>query len=268
MDLPARPSVPSAVCKNNGSVQTITFSEPVEWVAGIWNWNWVNADAADESKTVWTLDQASNDRAYHAQQGYGTWSACWQVQRVDTDGNTYWGWDCVTGTYAMSYAYDVSTTDGLNVKYDNAGHAVVITQTLSGTNFFGNGESTETKIEWVFDGTCNGADNIQYIGNNSCTSVGGHGGHPGVWFVDAISETYADGTRAQGSFLRNIGGQMTHYTLFDADSNVVTDIGYVKNYVMEDDGSFTWDGTYVTYPRVDEDILNGGRTCEGAPRNN
>jgi hypothetical protein len=189
-----RPEIPSMTCKNDGATQTVTLSEPIDWMAGIWNWNWVNADFTDDSHTAATLDQNSQDAENKCQQGYGTYSGVWYNEDGEVGGH-------YAGTYEMDYAYDVAAKNGVNVKYDNFGRPVYETVTTQGTEYFGNGPSEKTTIVYRY-------------GQNS---VGGH-----EFFVDEITEEYPDGSRiharfamsGEANYVYQIGADETHTVLY------------------------------------------------------
>ena len=185
-----RPEIPTMTCKNNGSTQTVTLSEPIDWMAGIWNWNWVNAEFTDGTNTEAVLDMQSNGADNSCQQGWGTYAGIWY-----NDDGSYGGH--YSGAYEMDYAYDVSARNGVNVKYDNFGRPVYETVTAQGTEYFGNGASEKTTIVYR-------------------SAVDSYGSR--IFYVDEITEEYADGSSIHARFSMN--GDATHLYVVNPDGSI------------------------------------------------
>ena len=275
------PNVPSMKCKNDGWTQTVTLSEGLDYLAGVWNWQWVNVEWSDDSHTFGTLPMGG----HNAQQGYGHWgntSVAWNVlesesigttinadttdeeldapfTRIDEIGvalmedydpenyddpaprtktrwnasawhtevegkaphvdvvteyyegtkeNKYEDWELTfvevdlyrniyihnTGAYEMGFAYDGTTKEGANVRYDSHGNAVSATVKMSGTVFFGEGATTETSVTWQQRRNANNKP---------------------VWFVAEVKETYEDGSYARSKFTQS--GDCTGEIFVDAN---------------------------------------------------
>ena len=162
------PELPTMKCKNDGKTQTITMSEPINWIAAIFcdrkDWTWNEMTFTDAEHT-----QASVDMTSHAMSpGFGFWSNEWGA-----------------GHYEMPYGYDVVLSDDTDVKYGRYGNPAQMEFSRTGTEYFGNGASTKTTILVQFE----------HAGFTSNASK-----NP---YVASVKEEYEDGTVITGYFAPN-----------------------------------------------------------------
>jgi len=179
MDL--MPEVPTMKTKNDGQTQTVTLSAPMNWLCGIWNWNWVQMEWTNAEHTEASVPMSGQS---NAQQGYGIWVSA----NFDEEGNVTWNG---TGTYEMPYAYDGGLDDGTNVKFDRFGNPVLVTIETAGTEYFGSGASTKTTITY---GNVNDSEGTK------------------KFYVASVKEEYADGSFIFGHFAMS-GEPSSIYTI-------------------------------------------------------
>ncbi len=175
LDIPEIPALPEMKCKNDGLTQTITFSEPVDWMAAIFcdghDWTWNDVSWTSPEHTEATVDMTAHKQS----PGYGFWAS----SNYDDEGNCTWSG---TGFYEMDYAYDVVLKDGTDVKYNQFGEPREVTLKKPGSEFFGFGPSIGTTIL------------VKFKGN----SVGKF-----VPYVYEIKEDYRNGTSTRAFFAMN-----------------------------------------------------------------
>ncbi len=175
LEIPEIPQLPEMKTKNDGTTQTITFSEPVNWMAAVycdghdWTWNDVTWASADHLEA--TVDMS----AHKMSPGYGFWAS----SNYDADGNCTWSG---TGFYEMDYAYDVVLVDGTDVKFDQFGQPRELTIQTAGTEYFGNGRAVNTTVFVRFR-------------EDSAGRL--------VPYVETIKEAYRNGSSIQGRFSMN-----------------------------------------------------------------
>lgn len=189
-DMPACPEVPAMTVQNDGSTLTATFSEPVSWAAGIWDWNFVSADFTDGSQTAFTLDVAANNDQFHCQLGFGKYKGMWLNDDGSVGGQYF-------GTYDMGIAFDVVLQDGTDVKYDGFGKPAQVTVNGGGTQLFGNGSASSTQYSYMCE-----RDGLNRPVN----------------YLSKVQETYADGSALLANY--SMDGMVTRVSAIDPDGNV------------------------------------------------
>ena len=175
LEIPEIPQLPVMQTKNNGTTQTVTFSEPVDWMAAVYcdgkEWTWNDVTWASQDHLEATVDMT----AHKMSPGYGFWSSA----NYDADGNCTWSG---AGFYEMDYAYDVILPDGTDVKFSNAGEPRELTLRLAGTEYFGSGKSVDTNV-------------LMKYRPNAAGKV--------VPYVHEIKESYRNGSTIVGHFSMN-----------------------------------------------------------------
>ena len=188
------PAIPSMYCKNDGVTQYVVISEPMEYLSGVWNWQWVNVEWTNEEMTEGKLDMHAVD--VDAQQGYGTWGT--SSNYFDKEAGKWVTTWVGAGTYSMGFAYDGATKDGANVRYDSHGNAINATVKMEGTEYFGRGVSTETTVVWE-----------QRLSRKNKP----------VWFISQVTEKYEDNSSSRAKFTQS--GECTGEIFVDANGKKI-----------------------------------------------
>ena len=188
IDVPECPEVPTMTTKNDGHTMNVVFSDSMQWVCCIWNWNWeqMTFTNPEQTEAVISMD------GHSVQPGYGIW----QNSSYDDDGNCVWSG---MGNYEMPYAFDGGLANGVNVKYKRNGALAQVTIQLAGTEYFDNGASTNTTITYK-----NQPDSI---GNMKI-------------YISDIKEEYADGSFIKTDYAMD--GLPTYaYMITDSGEHIV-----------------------------------------------